>query len=54
MIMTRGQFDSMRYWGIDMNEACQLYLDTYSHIDYIDNLIKNSALTGSGSVGNHP
>ena len=37
----RGQFYNRRYWGIEMNEARQLYLGTYSRIDFIDNLIKN-------------
>ena len=41
MIRGKGQFDNRRYWGIDMNEACQLYLGTYSRIDSIDCLIKN-------------
>ena len=29
------------YWGIDMNKAHQVYFDTYSHIESIDNLITN-------------
>ena len=41
MIRERGKFDNRRYQGIDMNEACQLYLVTYSHIESIDNLITN-------------
>ena len=40
----RGQFYNRRYWGIDMNEAHQLYLGTYSRIDSIDNLIKKSRM----------
>ena len=41
IIRSRGQFDNRRYWGIDMNEARQLYLGTYSVIDSVDPLIKN-------------
>ena len=41
MIRTRGNFDNRRYWGIDMNEAHQIYLGTYSRIDSIDHFIKN-------------
>ena len=41
MIRARGQFDNRRYWGIEMNEARQLYLGTYSHIDSIDQIITN-------------
>ena len=41
IIRTRGQCDNMRYWGIEMNEARQLYIGTYSHIDFIDHIIKN-------------
>ena len=37
----RGHFDNRRYWGIEMNEARQLYLGTYSRIDSIDHLVKN-------------
>ena len=41
MIRERGKFDNMRYWGIEMNDVHQLYLDTYSRIYSIDHLIKN-------------
>ena len=41
MIRARGQFDNIRYWGIETNKAHGLYLGTYSHIDYIDHIIKN-------------
>ena len=40
MIRERWHFDNRRYWGIRMNEACQLYLGTYSLIDSIYHLIK--------------
>ena len=35
----RGQGASKRKWGIEMNEARQLYLKTYGRIDTIDSLI---------------
>ena len=41
MIRERGQFDNSRYWEIDMNNAHQLYLCTYSRIDSTDHIIKN-------------
>ena len=40
IIRERGKFDNRSYQGIEMNEACQLYLGNYSHIDSIDHLIK--------------
>ena len=41
MIRSIRIFDNMRYWGIDLNKAHQLYIGTYSRIDSIYNLIKN-------------
>ena len=40
MIRARGNLDNRRYWVIDTNEACQLYIGTYSRIESIDRLIK--------------
>jgi hypothetical protein len=40
----RGRGDNKRYWGIEMNEARKLYLGTYSRIDSIDHLVKNTNL----------
>ena len=37
----RGQGASKRKWGIEMNEARQLYLKTYGRIDTIDSLIRS-------------
>jgi hypothetical protein len=41
MVKSRGKGDNKRYWGIEMNEARNLYLGSYSRIDSIDHLIKN-------------
>ena len=41
MIRSRGKGDNKRYWGIEMNEARNLYLGSYSRIDSIDHMIKN-------------
>ena len=41
MIRAIGKFDNRRYWEIDINKARQIYFGTYSHINSIDNLIKN-------------
>lgn len=44
--------NSKRYWSIEMNNACSLYLNTCSCIDLIDCLIKTLGyFTGSGSIG---
>jgi len=40
----RGRNDCKRHWGIEMNDARSLYLQTYSRIDSIDHLIKNCRL----------
>ena len=38
----RGRKENKRSWGIEMNDARELYLGTYSRIDSIDHLIKNA------------
>ncbi len=38
----RGRKENKRFWGIEMNDARELYLGTYSRIDSIDHLIKNA------------
>ena len=38
---SRGRGENKRHWAIEMNEARDLYLSTYSRIDSIDHLIKN-------------
>jgi len=38
----RGRMENKRLWGIEMNESRQLYLGSYSRIDSIDHLIKNT------------
>jgi hypothetical protein len=38
----RGRGENKRCWGIEMNDARELYLGTYSRIDSIDHLIKNA------------
>lgn len=40
----RGKGVNKRLWGIEMNAARRLYLNTYSRIDSIDHLIKNTRL----------
>ena len=40
----RGRGDNKRFWGIEMNDARELYLSTYSRIDSIDHLIKNARI----------
>ena len=37
----RGRGAKKRQWGIEMNEARQLYLQTYGRIDVIDHLMEN-------------
>ena len=37
----RGRGDQKRRWGIEMNQARQLYLGSYSAIDKIDQMVKN-------------
>ena len=41
MIRERVHFDNRRYWAIAMNEARQLYIGNYYHIDSIYHLIRN-------------
>jgi hypothetical protein len=41
---TRGRGEKKRVWGIEMNEARQLYLTTYSAVDKIDQLLRSSRL----------
>ena len=43
MIWARGQFDNRRYWVIEIDEARQIYLGTYSRIESIDHIIKKYA-----------
>jgi hypothetical protein len=38
----RGRGENKRFGGIEMNDARELYLDTYSRIDSINHLIKNA------------
>jgi hypothetical protein len=40
----RGRKENKRFWGIEMNDARELYLGTYSRIDSIDHLIKNASM----------
>lgn len=40
----RGKGNNKRFWGIEMNEARQLYLSTYSRIDSMDHMIKNASM----------
>ena len=54
MIRSIERFDIRGYWGIDMNEARQLYIRTHSCIDSIDQLVKTASLnTGDGSIVIH-
>ena len=38
----RGRGEQKRHWGIEMNQARDLYLNSYYRIDTIDHLIKNT------------
>jgi hypothetical protein len=40
----RGRKANKRFWGIEMNDARELYLGTYSRIDSMDHLIKNASM----------
>jgi len=40
----RGIGKNKRTWGIEMNDAREMYLDMYSRIDSIDHMIKNCQL----------
>ena len=44
MIREINNFDNRRYWGIEMNEAHQLYIGTHARIDSIDRFIKNCCM----------
>ncbi len=35
----KGRGNQKRTWGIEMNEACETYLKTYSAIDKIDQML---------------
>jgi hypothetical protein len=41
----RGRGLNKRHWGIEMNEARELYLKTYGTIDRIDHLIHNCCMS---------
>lgn len=41
----RSSAGNKRVWGIEMNEAREMYLETYSRIDSIDHLIKNARMS---------
>jgi hypothetical protein len=38
----RGQGESKRWWGIEMNHTCKLYLKTYGIIDTLEKYIANA------------
>jgi hypothetical protein len=40
----RGRGENKRYWGIEMNHARSLYLNSYYRIDCIDHLIQNARI----------
>ena len=40
----RGRGEGKRLWGIEMNDARRLYLSTYSRINSIDHLVKNTRM----------
>ena len=40
----RGRGNNKRTWGIEMNDARDLYLGSYGKIDSLDHMIKNTAL----------
>ena len=42
MLTSKGYFDNIRYWVIEINNSRQIYIGTYSFIESIDDLIKNS------------
>jgi hypothetical protein len=43
-IKSRGKGDDKRVWGIEQNEARDLYLSTYWGVDNTDHMIKNTGL----------
>lgn len=43
-IKRRGKGDDKRVWGIEQNEARDLYLSTYWGVDNTDHMIKNTGL----------
>lgn len=40
----RGAGDQKRVWGIEMNEARAIYLNTYYAVDNVDHMIKNASM----------
>ena len=48
----RGRGENKRYWGIEMNDARSLYLQSYYRIDCIDHLIQNARIfIEAGNIG---